>query len=106
MTYKLGLLRRGESVWNKANLSTGWTDVPLSDKGVKEANRRIYPKLQHMSFGSEFASANAVSEIMYNYCVYLTSGDRQVSPRQMIRSNKLRLPLYRRYGSLTNSLEE
>ncbi len=35
--YTLVLLRHGESVWNKANLFTGWTDVPLSDKGVEEA---------------------------------------------------------------------
>jgi len=37
MTYTLVLLRHGESVWNEANLFTGWTDVPLSDKGVEEA---------------------------------------------------------------------
>jgi len=33
----LVLLRHGESVWNKENLFTGWTDVDLSDKGVTEA---------------------------------------------------------------------
>ena len=37
MTYTMVLLRHGESVWNKANLFTGWTDVPLSEKGVEEA---------------------------------------------------------------------
>ena len=35
---KLVLLRHGESVWNKANLFTGWTDVDLSEKGVEEAH--------------------------------------------------------------------
>ncbi|MCL2684493.1 MAG: 2,3-diphosphoglycerate-dependent phosphoglycerate mutase [Synergistaceae bacterium] len=35
--YKLVLLRHGESEWNKENRFTGWTDVPLSDKGVYEA---------------------------------------------------------------------
>ena len=34
---KLVLLRHGESVWNKENLYTGWTDVDLSDKGRQEA---------------------------------------------------------------------
>jgi 2,3-bisphosphoglycerate-dependent phosphoglycerate mutase len=34
---KVVLLRHGESVWNKENRFTGWTDVPLSDKGVEEA---------------------------------------------------------------------
>ena len=36
-TYKIVLVRHGESEWNKLNLFTGWTDVPLSDKGVEEA---------------------------------------------------------------------
>ena len=35
----LVLLRHGESEWNKANLFTGWVDVPLSDKGRGEAAR-------------------------------------------------------------------
>ncbi len=33
----LVLLRHGESTWNKENRFTGWTDVPLSEKGVEEA---------------------------------------------------------------------
>jgi len=36
--YKLVLLRHGESVWNKENLFTGWTDVDLSVDGAGEAN--------------------------------------------------------------------
>jgi 2,3-bisphosphoglycerate-dependent phosphoglycerate mutase len=31
------LLRHGESVWNKENRFTGWTDVDLSDHGREEA---------------------------------------------------------------------
>ncbi|MDL2253232.1 2,3-diphosphoglycerate-dependent phosphoglycerate mutase [Ruminococcaceae bacterium OttesenSCG-928-I18] len=34
---KLVLIRHGESEWNRLNLFTGWTDVPLSDKGREEA---------------------------------------------------------------------
>ena len=33
----LVLVRHGESIWNKKNLFTGWTDVDLSEKGVEEA---------------------------------------------------------------------
>jgi 2,3-bisphosphoglycerate-dependent phosphoglycerate mutase len=33
----LVLLRHGESVWNSEGLFTGWVDVGLSGKGVKEA---------------------------------------------------------------------
>jgi 2,3-bisphosphoglycerate-dependent phosphoglycerate mutase len=34
---RLVLLRHGESVWNKENRFTGWTDVGLSEKGREEA---------------------------------------------------------------------
>lgn len=34
---KVVLLRHGESQWNKENRFTGWTDVDLSEKGIKEA---------------------------------------------------------------------
>jgi 2,3-bisphosphoglycerate-dependent phosphoglycerate mutase len=37
MTYKLVLLRHGESVWNQENRFTGWHDVPLSEQGRSEA---------------------------------------------------------------------
>lgn len=35
---KLVLLRHGQSEWNLKNLFTGWTDVELSENGVKEAH--------------------------------------------------------------------
>lgn len=31
------LLRHGASVWNDKNLFTGWVDIPLSPKGVRES---------------------------------------------------------------------
>jgi bisphosphoglycerate-dependent phosphoglycerate mutase len=34
---KLVLLRHGESQWNRENRFTGWTDVPLSERGIEEA---------------------------------------------------------------------
>ena len=35
--HKVVLLRHGESIWNKENRFTGWTDVDLSEKGISEA---------------------------------------------------------------------
>jgi len=35
--HRLVLLRHGESVWNRENRFTGWTDVDLSGAGVEEA---------------------------------------------------------------------
>jgi 2,3-bisphosphoglycerate-dependent phosphoglycerate mutase len=37
--HKLVLLRHGESIWNKENRFTGWTDVDLSEKGIEEAKK-------------------------------------------------------------------
>jgi 2,3-bisphosphoglycerate-dependent phosphoglycerate mutase len=37
MTHRIVLLRHGESVWNKENRFTGWTDVDLSERGIDEA---------------------------------------------------------------------
>lgn len=39
MTYKLILLRHGQSEWNEKNLFTGWYDVTLTEKGRAEAKR-------------------------------------------------------------------
>lgn len=36
--HKVVLLRHGESTWNQENRFTGWTDVDLSEKGIKEAH--------------------------------------------------------------------
>ncbi|MGH3473081.1 MAG: phosphoglyceromutase [Nocardioidaceae bacterium] len=56
-SYRLVLLRHGESDWNAKNLFTGWVDVPLSDKGRDEAvrggallgERGLLPDLLHTS---------------------------------------------------------
>jgi 2,3-bisphosphoglycerate-dependent phosphoglycerate mutase len=34
---KLVLLRHGESIWNKEDKFTGWTDIDLSERGIAEA---------------------------------------------------------------------
>lgn len=35
--FKLVMIRHGQSVWNVENRFTGWTDVDLSENGLKEA---------------------------------------------------------------------
>lgn len=37
--HKLVLMRHGESVWNRENRFTGWTDVDLTDRGKEEARK-------------------------------------------------------------------
>ncbi len=54
---KIVLLRHGESVFNKENRFTGWTDVDLSEKGLEEAKNcgRLLLK-EHFVFDVAFTS--------------------------------------------------
>jgi len=55
--HKIVLLRHGESIWNKENLFTGWTDVELSEKGREEATEAgLLLKKQGYSFDMAFTS--------------------------------------------------
>ncbi|OGS19297.1 MAG: phosphoglyceromutase [Elusimicrobia bacterium RIFOXYA2_FULL_50_26] len=55
--HKLVLLRHGESVWNKENRFTGWTDVDLSERGLKEARSAgHYLKKEGFVFDVAFTS--------------------------------------------------
>eukprot|EP01087_Luapelamoeba_hula_P004071 TRINITY_DN14033_c0_g1_i1.p1 TRINITY_DN14033_c0_g1~~TRINITY_DN14033_c0_g1_i1.p1 ORF type:complete len:257 (-),score=60.42 TRINITY_DN14033_c0_g1_i1:84-854(-) len=55
--YKIVLLRHGESVWNKENRFTGWTDVTLSEKGVQEAHNAAKAIIDAgLSFDQAFTS--------------------------------------------------
>ncbi|MCF8296906.1 MAG: 2,3-diphosphoglycerate-dependent phosphoglycerate mutase [Saprospiraceae bacterium] len=55
--YKVVLLRHGESVWNKENRFTGWTDVDLSEKGILEAKSAgEYLKKEGFTFDIAFTS--------------------------------------------------
>ncbi|MCB5253974.1 MAG: 2,3-diphosphoglycerate-dependent phosphoglycerate mutase [Candidatus Cloacimonadaceae bacterium] len=55
--YKIVFIRHGESVWNKANRFTGWSDVDLSQRGIleaQEAGRKL--KEAGFSFDEAFTS--------------------------------------------------
>jgi 2,3-bisphosphoglycerate-dependent phosphoglycerate mutase len=90
----LVLLRHGESEWNKANLFTGWVDVPLSEQGRREAARGgqllaehgLLPDVLHTSL---LKRAIATAELA------LAEADRQWVPvRRSWRLNE------RHYGAL------
>ncbi len=54
---RLILLRHGESVWNRDNLFTGWTDVDLSESGADEARQAARLIERHgLSFDHCFTS--------------------------------------------------
>jgi 2,3-bisphosphoglycerate-dependent phosphoglycerate mutase len=54
---RLVLLRHGESVWNKENRFTGWTDIDLSDQGQEEAFRAAQSlKQENFTFDKAYTS--------------------------------------------------
>ncbi len=65
---KLVLLRHGQSQWNLENRFTGWKDVPLTEKGVNEANnaglliKKNKIKIDRV-FSSVLIRANKTAEI-------------------------------------------
>lgn len=55
--YKIVLVRHGESEWNKENRFTGWTDIPLSEKGHEEAIQAgIWLKEKQFEFDIAYTS--------------------------------------------------
>ena len=53
----LVLIRHGESVWNKENRFTGWTDVELSETGIAEAKKAgLLLKEKNMTFDIAYTS--------------------------------------------------
>jgi len=66
---KLVLIRHGESEWNLENKFTGWTDVDLSENGVKEAHAagQLLKKDGYsfdVAFSSVLKRANRTMEIV------------------------------------------
>ncbi len=55
--YKVVMVRHGESTWNLENRFTGWTDVDLSERGVREAHEAAAVlKREGYTFDTAFTS--------------------------------------------------
>ncbi|WP_112471060.1 histidine phosphatase family protein [Streptomyces triticisoli] len=51
----LFLVRHGETEWSRSGRHTGWTDVPLTERGREEA-RRLVPLVRSHRIGAAFVS--------------------------------------------------
>jgi probable phosphoglycerate mutase len=49
------LVRHGETEWSRSGRHTGWTDVPLTERGREEA-RRLAPLIRSQRIGAAFVS--------------------------------------------------
>lgn len=90
----LVLLRHGQSEWNAANRFTGWTDIPLSEVGKKEAaeaGRQLAEVRFDVVHTSDLVRAQATAEIVMQHN---TASDADVPTKQDWRLNE------RHYGTL------
>jgi 2,3-bisphosphoglycerate-dependent phosphoglycerate mutase len=91
---QLVLLRHGESVWNKENRFTGWTDVDLSTKGVDEA-RSAGRVLRESGFVFDLAFTSMLTKAIRTLWIVLDEMDLMWIPvRKSWRLNE------RHYGAL------
>lgn len=91
---KLVLLRHGESIWNKENLFTGWTDVDLSEKGQSEA-REAGRTLKEYGYDFDICYTSYLKRAIHTLGLALDEMDRTWLP--VIKSWKLN---ERHYGAL------
>jgi 2,3-bisphosphoglycerate-dependent phosphoglycerate mutase len=76
---KLVLLRHGESIWNRENKFTGWTDVDLSDRGEEEA-REAGRALRDEGFDFDIAFTSVLKRAIRTLNIVLEELDRQWIP--------------------------
>ncbi|MFQ5670955.1 MAG: 2,3-diphosphoglycerate-dependent phosphoglycerate mutase [Acidobacteriota bacterium] len=92
--HKVVLLRHGESIWNKENRFTGWTDVDLSEKGHSEA-REAARLLQTEGYDFDCAYTSVLKRAIRTLWIVLDTMDRTWLP--VIRLWRLN---ERHYGAL------
>lgn len=91
---KLVLLRHGESVWNRENRFTGWTDVDLTPKGREEA-AEAGKLLAEGSYRFDIAFTSVLKRAIRTLWAVLDATDLMWIPvRQSWRLNE------RHYGAL------
>src|SRR5262245_54457738 len=75
----LVLLRHGESTWNLENRFTGWTDVGLTDTGVKQA-QEAGRLLKQEGFGFDVAYTSVLKRAIWTLWHALDQMDRTWLP--------------------------
>ena len=91
---KLVLLRHGESIWNRENRFTGWTDVDLTERGIAEA-RRAAEQLEQEGLLFDVAYTSVLKRAIRTLWIVLDELDQMWIP--VIRCWRLN---ERHYGAL------
>lgn len=67
---KLVLVRHGQSLWNLENRFTGWTDIDLSENGVKEA-KEAGKKLRENNYSFDLAFTSSLVRAQHTLALIL-----------------------------------
>ena len=78
-THRLVLLRHGQSQWNLENRFTGWTDVDLSEQGMREA-RESGRLLREHGFAFDIAYTSMLRRAIRTLWIVLDGLDRMWIP--------------------------
>jgi 2,3-bisphosphoglycerate-dependent phosphoglycerate mutase len=78
---RLVLLRHGESIWNRENRFTGWTDVRLTDRGAEEA-RQAGRLMLREAYLFDIAFTSLLKRAIKSLCIALEEMDRMWIPVQ------------------------
>ena len=92
--YKLVLLRHGESQWNLENRFTGWTDVDLTEAGIREA-RAAGELLRREGYAFDIAYTSVLKRAIRTLWLALDALDQMWLP--VVHSWRLN---ERHYGNL------
>jgi 2,3-bisphosphoglycerate-dependent phosphoglycerate mutase len=79
--HKIVLIRHGESTWNLENRFTGWTDVPLTETGVKQA-RHAGRLLREAGYEFDVAYTSVLKRAVWTLWHALDEMDRTWLPVQ------------------------
>ena len=91
---KLVLVRHGQSMWNLENRFTGWTDVELSEQGIKEA-KEAGKVLKEKGFGFDVAYTSVLKRANDTLKYILEElGEKNIPVKKSWRLNE------RHYGAL------
>ena len=91
---KLVLVRHGQSMWNLENRFTGWTDVELSEQGIKEA-KEAGKVLKEKGFNFDVAYTSVLKRANDNLEYILEElGEQDIPVKKSWRLNE------RHYGAL------
>lgn len=64
---KFGFIRHGSTQWNTEGKAQGWSDIPLNNEGIEDANRladRLYSEDWDIIYSSDLLRAHQTANII------------------------------------------